>query len=190
MMAQNQPHIRRILSFQHDLNKKFAEEEKSPLPPKDFEQFKELDFFEVDTSYCIVAKFIRTPYESPFIMKTTTGTEPLFVKYGEAHFLIQEQSFVLNIYQNQELVGEPGYDNYLFLPFTDTSNGSATYTNGRYIDLKIPDGETILLDFNTAYNPNCAYSDRYSCPVPPEENHLDIEILAGVRKFRKHPDNE
>ncbi|MEB3344590.1 DUF1684 domain-containing protein [Aquimarina gracilis] len=190
LLAQDPSDVRRILTFQDDLNKEFASEEKSPLLPKDLKQFKTLDFFKIDTSYCIRAKFVRTPYETPFIMKTTTGREPLYVKYGEAHFIMNEKNVVLNIYQNQGLKAQPEYEDYLFLPFTDLTNGEQSYAGGRFIDLKIPEGDLILIDFNTAYNPYCAYNDRYSCPIPPQENHLDFKIVAGVKKYKKYPDNE
>ncbi len=190
ILAQDSSDVRRILLFQDDLNKEYTSEEKSPLSPKDLKQFKALEFFKIDTSFCILATFVRTPYETPFIMKTTTGREPLYVKYGEAHFTIQDTPFILNIYQNQGLKTQPEYEDYLFLPFTDLTNGNSTYAGGRFIDLKIPEGDTILIDFNMAYNPYCAYNDRYSCPIPPEENHLDIEVAVGVKRFKKHPDNK
>ncbi len=190
IFAQDSSDVRRVLLFQEELNKEFASEEKSPLAPKDFERFKTLDFFEINTSFSIMAKFIRTPYETPFIMKTTTGREPLYVKYGEAHFSLQEEKYILNIYQNQGLKTQPEYEDYLFLPFTDLTNGESSYAGGRFIDLRIPEGDSILIDFNTAYNPYCAYNDRYSCPIPPEENHLDIKVAVGVKKYKKFPDNE
>ncbi|GAA4277727.1 DUF1684 domain-containing protein [Aquimarina mytili] len=190
VLAQDSSDIKRILFFQNQLNKEFATEETSPLTPKDLKEFKSLDFFKIDTTFCVKAKFIQTPHETPFIMKTTNGSEPLYVKYGEAHFVLQERKWVLNIYQNQGLTTQLEYEDYLFLPFTDVTNGQTTYDGGRFIDLKIPGGDTILIDFNTAYNPYCAYNDRYSCPVPPEENNLEIKILAGVKKYAKHPENE
>ncbi len=189
-VAQDSIAIKRILSFQEKINATFSSEETSPLTTKDFKQFKKLDFFKIDTSFCVKAKFERTPYETPFIMKTTTGTEPLYVKYGEARFILQEKEYVLNIYQNQGLKTQPEYEDYLFLPFTDSSNQESSYSGGRFIDLKIPEGESILIDFNTAYNPYCAYNNRYSSPIPPVENHLDVKILAGVKKYKKYPENE
>jgi uncharacterized protein (DUF1684 family) len=71
----------------------------------------------------------------------------------------------------------------LFLPFLDNTNGDTTYGGGRYIDLRIPEGDTIEIDFNKAYNPYCAYNSRYSCPIVPRENYLDTNIEAGVKKF-------
>ncbi|WP_241507267.1 DUF1684 domain-containing protein [Aquimarina sediminis] len=190
VVAQDSTAIKRILSFQEELNRDFSSEGTSPLTVKDLEQFKALEFFKIDTSFCILAKFVRTQYETPFIMKTTTGREPLYVKYGEAHFKFDDQTYVLNIYQNQGLKTQPEYEDYLFLPFTDLTNGDTSYAGGRFIDLKIPENESILIDFNTAYNPYCAYNDRYSCPIPPEENNLDIEVPVGVKKFKKKLENK
>ncbi len=190
IIAQDSIAIKKILSFQEELNKDFASEETSPLIPKDLERFKTLDFFEIDTSFCIRAKFVRTPYETPFVMKTTTGREPLYVKYGEAHFIFRQKSYVLQIYQNQGLKTQPEFEDYLFLPFTDLTNGELSYAGGRFIDLKIPEGDYIVIDFNTSYNPYCAYNDRYSCPIPPEANHLDIKIPVGVKVYKKYPENE
>ncbi len=181
--------IKRILSFQEELNKEFASEEESPLVQKDLDRFITLDFFKIDTSFCVIAKFVRTPHETPFVMKTTTGREPMYVKYGEAHFVLEEKQWVLDIYQNQGLKTQPEYQEYLFLPFTDLTNGELSYKGGRFIDLTIPKGKSILIDFNTAYNPYCAYNDRYSCPIPPEGNHLDIKIPVGVKKYKKEVEN-
>lgn len=188
--AQEAMNVKKIMTFQAELNQKFASEEESPLASKDLKLFKGLIFFDIDTSFSVLATFIRTPYETPFIMKTTTNREPLYVKYGEAHFILEEKEWILNIYQNQVLKTQPEYETYLFLPFTDATNGVSSYEGGRYIDLTIPDGKTILIDFNTAYNPYCSYNDRYSCPIPPEENHLDIEIPVGVKKYSTLEENK
>lgn len=185
VVAQDSVAIKKVLSFQSELNQKFASEENSPLTPKDLEIFKGLNFFAIDTSYQIEAKFVRTPYETPFIMKTTTNREPLYVKYGEAHFVLQEKKWVLHIYQNQGLKTQSEYEDYLFLPFTDLTNAHSTYGGGRFIDLKIPEGDSIHIDFNMAYNPYCAYNERYSCPIPPDINHMEIAIHAGVKNYPK-----
>ncbi len=78
------------------------------------------------------------------------------------------------------------FENYLFLPFTDLTNGNGTYGGGRYIDLEIPKGDTMVIDFNKSYNPYCAYNGKYSCPIPPKENDLNIAIKAGVKNYSKH----
>jgi uncharacterized protein (DUF1684 family) len=116
-------------------------------------------------------------------MKTSTDRKPVYVKYGEAHFSIDGQSFKLNIYKNIELSKKKEYKDYLFLPFSDLTCGNESYIGGKYIDMKIPQGDTIVIDFNMSYNPYCAYSPKYSCPKVPLENDLKIEIRAGVKKF-------
>ena len=118
-------------------------------------------------------------------MPTTTDRMPIYVKYGEAYFELEGQSFKLNIYQNQELITKAEYVDYLFIPFTDATNGETSYGGGRYLDLRIPTGKTITLNFNKSYNPYCAYNGKYSCPIPPSENDISVAILAGVKAYKK-----
>lgn len=178
--------IEELTAFQKELNEKYADPEKSPLKEKDRLNFKSLDFFPFDENFKVTAKFVRTENEEPFEMPTTTDRLPVYVKYGEVHFEIDGTPLMLNIYQNVELVKKEKYKDYLFLPFTDETNGVESYGGGRYIDLKIPEGNTVILDFNESYNPYCAYNDKYSCPIPPVENHLKVQIKAGVMGFEKH----
>ena len=93
------------------------------------------------------------------------------------------KAFKLNVYQNVDLNKKTGYEDYLFLPFSDLTCGKESYIGGRYVDMKIQKGKIWTIDFNKAYNPYCAYNYEYSCPIVPLENDLDIEILAGVKKF-------
>lgn len=174
-----------VIAFQKEINSEYADSTKSPLLKKDLKEFKSLDFYPIDEKFFVNAKFIRTPNEKPFEMPTTTTRKPMYVKYGEAHFTIDGKSFKLNIYQSQDLKKMEKYKNSLFLPFTDRTSGVESYGGGRYIDLEIPEGDSIAIDFNTAYNPYCAYNHNYSCPIPPQENDLNIEIKAGVKKFKK-----
>lgn len=99
------------------------------------------------------------------------------------HFSIEGKELKLNVYQNLELIKKPGYEDYLFLPFSDITCGKGSYIGGRYIDMRIPKSEKVTIDFNQAYNPYCAYNYKYSCPIVPLENDLAIEIKAGVKKF-------
>ncbi len=182
--AQDSILIKKALKFQERINHEFHDSLKSPLTKEDFSKFKSLEFFPIDENFIITAEFVRTPAEAPFMMETTTDRQPVYVKYGEAIFKVNDEEFVLNIYQSQRLMTDPEYIDYLFLPFTDTSNGEESYTGGRYLDLQIPEGNTIVLDFNQAYNPYCAYSGRYSCPIPPKDNHISFSVLAGVKAYR------
>ena len=80
------------------------------------------------------------------------------------------------------------FQDYLFLPFTDHTCGETSYGGGRYMNLfesRIQEDETIVLNFNNTYNPYCAYNDRYTCPIVPRKNHMDIAITAGIKNFKK-----
>ena len=171
---------------QKKLNAEYADPKTSPLTKDDLKTFKSLDFYPVDMKYCVTAKLTRTPKEKPFNMATTKARKSLYVKYGELSFTINGKQCKLDIFQNQDLLKNDEYKDYLFLPFTDNTNGEGTYAGGRYIDLKIPKGNTIQIDFNAAYNPYCTYNHDYSCPIPPSQNFLDTDIKAGVKAYKKH----
>lgn len=172
-----------VKKFQDELNAEYADAKTSPLMAEDLANFKSLDFFPANETFFVVAQFSRTPKEKPFEMKTSTDRKPVYVKYGEVAFVIDGKSFKLNVYRNIELSKQKKYKDYLFLPFSDLTSGNESYIGGKYIDLKLPKGNTIAIDFNTSYNPYCAYSHKYSCPKVPLENDLNIEIKAGVKKF-------
>jgi uncharacterized protein (DUF1684 family) len=181
--AQTQFSWEAVEKFQNELNAEYADSKTSPLLPEDLNAFKSLDFYPANEKFFVAAKFVRTANEQPFEMKTSTDRKPLYVKYGEAHFSIEGQFFKLNIYRNIELSKKEQYKDYLFLPFSDLTCGDESYIGGKYIDLKIPQGDTVVIDFNRSYNPYCAYSPKYSCPKVPLENDLKIAIRAGVKKF-------
>lgn len=185
LYAQKVDKVESIRKFQEKINEEFRGRKHSPLTPEDKRDFNGLDFFPIDTSFSVTAEFVRTPLETPFKIATSSGKEKIYVKYGELYFSLKGREYKLNVYQSQELIKKPEYKDYLFLPFTDRTNGNSTYSGGRYIDLQIPKGEIVSLDFNKAYNPYCAYSGGYSCPIPPKENHLDLDITAGVKAYHQ-----
>lgn len=186
--AQNktQTYTEEIEAFQYELNVEFSDKKTTPLKSKDFKKFKSLAFFPINENYKVVADFERTPDEPIFEMPTSTERKPLYSQYGIATFTIDGKELSLRIYQNQDLMLDPEYEDYLFIPFNDLTNGDKTYDAGRYLDLKTTSESTIVIDFNKAYNPYCAYNDKYSCPIPPRENDLSIEIKAGILSFGKH----
>ncbi|WP_291726689.1 DUF1684 domain-containing protein [Bernardetia sp.] len=182
-----------IKAFQKEMNESYKNPKESPLEEKDRKKFTSLPFFKIDEDYKVEANFVRTTDGKPFQMQTTTDRKPIYQKFGEVSFTLHGKNHTLNVYQSQDLAQQEEYKDYLFLPFTDLSNGQESYYGGRYIDLRIPKRETadgqeldkITIDFNKAYNPYCAYNKKYSCPIPPQENHLDIKVLAGV-SYEKH----
>ncbi len=158
----------------------------SPLLKKDKRRFKGLKYFPADTLYRVQAQFVRTGDPALFKMKTTTSRLPEYSVYGVLHFTLLGKAYNLNVYRSPEISSRPGYDDYLFIPFTDLTNGNETYEVGRYLEMRIPDGDSVVIDFNLAYNPYCSYNPGYSCPIPPEANHLPLEVRAGEKKFKRH----
>ena len=184
--GQNKQPILGETEFQIKMNSAYKDATTSPLKDKDRKNFEGLDFFKFDSTYVVKAHFKRTLNEVAFKMKTTTDRLPSYIKYGELTFNLKGEDFKLNIYQNQDLIKKEGYEDYLFLPFLDETNGLESYGGGRYIDTRIPEDDTFIIDFNQAYNPYCAYNDKYSCPIVPRENYLKTRIEAGVKAFKKH----
>ena len=174
--------------WQKQMNANFKDASKSPLKKKDIKHFRALDFFPVDSTYIIKAHLQRTPDSEWFEMKTTTGDVNIERVYGILSFNLKGKSFELNTYVGEESMqmGRLGGSKKLFLPFLDDTNGNSTYAGGRYIDLIIPEGDTIDIDFNKAYNPYCAYNEKYSCPIVPRANYIPIKVEAGLKTFKKH----
>lgn len=172
------------LAFKEKLNHQYAHKDSSPLKSNDRRFFKELPFYEWKKEYVVIASLTLTPESPLFTIETNTDRNPLYQQYAIATFLLNGKKEQLRIYQSQESKFSFDYKDYLFLPFKDLTNGNDTYEAGRYIDVYISDinSNQLIIDFNKAYNPYCAYNNKYSCPIPPKENHLDIEILAGVKK--------
>lgn len=174
-----------IQAHQAHLNEEYKDSTKSPLKEEDRLQFEGLEFFDINPTFRVEATFKKATSDV-FKMKTTTERAPEYRKYGTLTFKLQGKRFRLTLYQNLRLMKMPQYKDYLFLPFTDPTNGEESYGGGRYIDFKIPEGEAVILDFNKAYNPYCAYNSKYSCPIPPVENDLSVPINAGVKAWDKH----
>lgn len=181
--SQKRP-IKSQSEFQKQQNSFFKDASKSPLKSKDLKAFDGLDFFPIDSTFVIEAQLKRTPNTPFFDMKTTTNRVTQERVFGVLSFTINNEPYNLNVYQSA-----PDSDaelDYLFLPFLDATNGTETYGGGRYIDLTIPEGNQITVDFNTSYNPYCAYNEKFSCPIVPIENYLPLKMNAGVKSFKDH----
>jgi len=131
--------------------------------------------------------------QKPFEMATYSGVTKPYIKYGELLFEIPGKGTQrINVYQSLKALKLPQYKDHLFIPFKDLTSGESTYDGGRYIDIKLSDIKKgiVYLDFNKAYNPWCAYSEGYSCPIPPAENTLNIAIEAGELTFKDNMSDE
>lgn len=150
---------------------------------EEVQEFGGLDYFDFDKSYQIEVKFTKDKGRK-FEMPTSTDRLPIYRRYGYVDFTIDSVQYRLTAYQN---VAYKKVDKkYLFIPYRDKTTRNETYGGGRFLDFEIPETETVILDFNLAYNPYCAYSHRYSCPIPPVENTLEVEIRAGEKTPLAH----
>lgn len=173
--------VMEVKKFQRDLNREYKDPKRTPLRGDNFTNFKGHPFFPFNLKYRITAKLVKTKDAKPFELPTSSGKTKKYREYGKVNFMLDKKPYTLTLYQSLDLMKQDKYKDYLFLPFRDETNGRETYGGGKYMDLKIPEGDTILLDFNQSYQPFCAYNAYdYNCPVVPEENKLPVEIKAGV----------
>jgi uncharacterized protein (DUF1684 family) len=157
----------------------FAEHPQSPIPPDERDDFDSLDYFDPTPSFRVEATVELHDDPEPVVMETTADTEVRYKRVADLSFTVNGTEQTLSAYQQNS-----GEDQW-FLPFRDKTTGQQTYHEGRYMELELGGvGETpdsLTLDFNLAYSPFCAYSDTFACPLPPEENWLDVVIKAGER---------
>jgi uncharacterized protein (DUF1684 family) len=149
---------------------------------------KYFHFYPVNETYRVIADFEKVKENKWFSMETSGHEKKIYRVYGTVSFIIHDTLVKANIYQSQSLLGNPKYKDYLGLMFTDETTGNETYEAGRYLDFTIADikNNKLVIDFNKAYNPYCAYvKGKYNCPIPPRENFLPVAIEAGEKNFGK-----
>jgi uncharacterized protein (DUF1684 family) len=152
------------------------------------EDKKLMQFFPIDESYRVVGNFEKAKDSKWFLMETSGHEKKMYRVYGTITLTIHDTPVKLNIYQAQNLMADPQYKDYLVLMFTDETSGSESYDVGRYLDLTLGDikNNKVVIDFNKAYNPYCAYEkNKYNCPIPPKENNISIAIRAGEKTYGK-----
>jgi hypothetical protein len=180
-LGQEKFKISSIHKFHKEINGEYTAAKTGPLTKADVATFKTLDFYPSSAKYFVTSHFTRTEKEQPFEMEASTDRKPLYVRYGEVTFAIDPQVLKLNGCKRMELSKQKKYKVYSFLPFSDRTSGHENCLGGRYVDLKMPKGNTGAIDFNTSYNLYCAYNYKYSCPKVPLENDLNIAVNAGVK---------
>jgi uncharacterized protein len=147
------------------------------------EIFSGLKYFPPDPAYRVVATLEPVEEKKMVALQTNDGLQQNYVEYARARFRLHDTDCSLLIL---EIVESGPFRGTLFLAFADQTSAFETYGAGRYLDVeKVPGAKTITLDFNKAYNPYCAYSDGYSCPLPVRENILSVPIKAGEMTFDK-----
>jgi len=168
---------RQLRANRQEKDEFLAEHRQSPIPPEHRDEFDGLAYFAPDRSYRVEATVTVATDPDPIEMATSDGRTVRYRREFAFEFTLEGESHTLHGYR------QSADDDSIFVPFRDKTTGQQTYKDGRYMDLEpeeeLTDGEQIQLDFNLAYSPFCAYSETFSCPLPPEENWLETTIEAG-----------
>jgi len=167
--------------FWNKMDADYGNPEKSPLMKADLANFDSIPRYAFNPEYRVKALWETVKRSKPFQIEATGSIRQRYQKVGIIHFALGKDSLELPVYRNLSLARNPEYEDYLFLPFTDETNGFSTYGGGRYLELSYPKSDSLIVDFNRAYNPYCAYNDQYSCPIPPKENRLKVPVEAGAK---------
>lgn len=147
----------------------------SPLTPEQQSSFNGLSYFDENPALEFALEIEKLEALESIEVQTSTGDVREYTRYGKVHFEVEGQEASLTLYDTP---------NGFFVPFTDSQAGKETYGAGRYLDPEVlPDGR-VVIDFNLAYNPYCAYNDQYSCPLTPFENRLKVAIQAGEKNYQ------
>ena len=153
----------------------FARDPHSPLTDDQRRNFQGLEYFDENPQLVIHAGIDRQVDPEEVRMGTSSGEEQVYHRYGLVRFRVDEQPAQLTLYSSEDSAE-------LFVPFRDATSGHETYGAGRYLEVEAHD-DHVTIDFNYAYNPNCAYEASWSCPLPPTENWLKVPIRAGEKTF-------
>ena len=154
----------------------------SPFHKKGEIEYQGLNFFDIDPTYNVKARIEKLPSPVPFEIQMTNGESAEYFKFAIAHFTIDDKPQKLFLLKSESFFDDP----WLFLPFYDETSADETYGGGRFLNVEYHDEKEIFIDFNLAYNPYCAYTDLYRCPIPPVENKITVKILAGERNYSAH----
>jgi len=171
-----------VLKWRKERDEFFKSHQRSPLTPQEKKNIKGLKYYPFDSKYAFYGPIeryilhINNPkYYATF--PTNKGINKRYIRYGKFHFVLNGKGYVIEIYKSI-------LSDFLFIPFKDKTNEKETYEGGRYIDAEILPDYKMVLDFNLAYNPSCAYNEKFVCVLPPKENMLGIEIQAGEKNFK------
>ncbi len=184
------PHVKQeytlaLQQFRQQKDAFFAQAAESPLSSDQRLAFNGLQYFAPDLAYRVIAKVEYVPAGDVITMQTTDNATRQFERYARLRFTLDDTECTLTGYRSLDaeelLMGDDHVQ--LFVPFRDALSGKQTYAAGRYMDVEVEQGEgldpIVILDFNLAYNPYCAYNDLYSCPITPFENTLPVPVAAG-----------
>ena len=171
-----------VVRWRKERDEFFKTHQRSPLTPEEKKKFNHLHYYPFNPLYVFTGKIeryslnINNPkYYATFL--TNKGTNKRYIRYGRFHFSLDGKGHTIEVYKSI-------LSDSLFIPFKDQTNGGDTYEGGRYIETEIEADYQMILDFNMAYYPTCAYNEKFVCALPPRENMFDFPIPAGERETR------
>lgn len=154
----------------------FGDDDNSPLTPEQKQDFNGLNYFEEDPDLNLLLDLQEFGEQEAVEIQTSTGDVARYRRWGNISFQANGRSAQLTVFKSD--------DGAAFLPFADATSGEETYGAGRYLEVEPPHNGKVRVDFNYAYNPYCAYNEKWSCPLTPPENRIDVSIQAGEKNFK------
>ncbi len=167
-----------LCDFRKGKDQFFGDSQDSPLTPEQRKRFSGLQYFpgNPELQFVLTVEEFAKDARDVIQMATSSGETASHLRWGQLKFEVDGTPVVLTVYR--DIDGEE-----YFLPFTDATTENESYSDGRYLDLPASGDGRLLVDFNYAYNPYCAYNPHWSCPIPPAENRLPVAITAGEKTF-------
>jgi len=159
----------------------FRNKETTLLSDEYFKNFTGLNYFPVDLKYMVVGKLARLPKSEKMNLDLTDGTPYGFMHYGKINFFLNGESVELIVFEFPSR--KDSVPRAIFVPFTDKTTGEENFGGGRFMIIKIPKGDQIVVDFNMAINPICVYDPDHACPVSPRSNYINQKIMAGAKMY-------
>lgn len=163
-----------LTDFRKRKDEAFARENDNPLVEEQKKDFKGLKYFPENPDLKLEITVEEFPEKQTISMEPSTGVVQNYKRYGRFHFIVEGKPAELTIYTSE-------HD--FFLPFADSPARKETYGAGRYLEIESLGKGMFFIDFNYAYNPYCAYNDRWLCPITPIVNRIKIPIQAGEKIF-------
>jgi uncharacterized protein (DUF1684 family) len=169
-------YIEEMKAFRHKKDSFMRNDEKSPFVEQNV-SFNGLNYFDVDERFKVKASVEAVQDGKVYDLQTSDDKVKTYQSVAILHLDIVGSHEDLTLLQSAK-------DGHFFLPFYDETSAITTYGAGRYLEVDFQKGQQqVVLDFNKAYNPYCAYTEGYSCPVPPPENNISIPLNAGEKNY-------
>ncbi len=179
--VEEKQYIKEVEQYRNEKNDYMKNNPDSPFNQDTTINFEPLNYYDVDPAFVFKSRLFEYPSKDTITVYGTKGEERKAVRYGYVTFDYKNHPYKVNVYKGTSASGEEYYSIW----FTDKTTGDETYGVGRYIDFDINTDSNYVytVDFNLAYNPYCAYSAKYSCAIPTKEDHIDLAVTAGEKKF-------